>query len=215
MAPVTVNIFVVDSHAIYRRGLVASLELLDAVDVVNQADSAEAAWKHPAFADADVVIVDPSIAGGATFLVAVVEDTGAHAIACTSDGDEDVVRAALASGVVGYLRKDALTHEVLEAALAAAGAGAAVVAVGVLVGTMRDIATRALRESAPRPASPLSDREQRVLTLIAEGHLTRDVATELCYSERTVKNVLHDVATKLNARSRSHAIAYAVREGLI
>ena len=68
----------------------------------------------------------------------------------------------------------------------------------------------------PRPAvAQLTDREQRVLSLIAAGHPTREVARELCYSERTVKNVLHDVVTKLNARSRSQAVAFAVREGLI
>jgi DNA-binding CsgD family transcriptional regulator len=55
----------------------------------------------------------------------------------------------------------------------------------------------------------------QVLALIAAGHPTREVAAELCYSERTVKNVLHDVVTKLNARSRSQAVAFAVREGLI
>ena len=51
--------------------------------------------------------------------------------------------------------------------------------------------------------------------LHAAGHPTREVAQELCFSERTVKNVLHDVVTKLNARSRSQAVAFAVREGLI
>jgi DNA-binding NarL/FixJ family response regulator len=61
----------------------------------------------------------------------------------------------------------------------------------------------------------LTDREQQVLALIAAGHPTREVAQELSYSERTVKNVLHDVVTKLNARSRSQAVAFAVREGLI
>ena len=61
----------------------------------------------------------------------------------------------------------------------------------------------------------LNDREQQVLALIADGHPTREVAEQLCYSERTVKNVLHDVVTKLNARSRSQAVAHAVREGLI
>ena len=54
-----------------------------------------------------------------------------------------------------------------------------------------------------------------LLALIAAGHPTREVAQQLCYSERTVKNVLHDVVTKLNARSRSQAVAFAVREGLI
>ena len=61
----------------------------------------------------------------------------------------------------------------------------------------------------------LTEREQQVLALIAQGHPTREVALELSYSERTVKNVLHDVVTKLNARSRSQAVAHAVREGLI
>ena len=65
------------------------------------------------------------------------------------------------------------------------------------------------------PLARLTEREQQVLALIAQGHPTREVAQELCYSERTVKNVLHDVSTKLNARSRSQAVAHAVREGLI
>ena len=70
------------------------------------------------------------------------------------------------------------------------------------------------RQGAPG-ARQLTDREQQVLALIAAGHPTREVALELSYSERTVKNVLHDVVTKLNARSRSQAVAFAVREGLI
>jgi DNA-binding CsgD family transcriptional regulator len=61
----------------------------------------------------------------------------------------------------------------------------------------------------------LTDREQQVLALIADGHPTREVAERLCYSERTVKSVVHDAVTKLNARSRSQAVAQAVREGLI
>jgi DNA-binding NarL/FixJ family response regulator len=73
--------------------------------------------------------------------------------------------------------------------------------------------------AAPRGSrdgvSWLTAREQQVLSLIAEGHPTREVAEQLCYSERTVKNVLHDIVTKLGARSRSQAVAHAVRDGLI
>jgi len=54
-----------------------------------------------------------------------------------------------------------------------------------------------------------------VLRLVSDGHDTSEIATTLCYSERTVKNVLHDVTTRLNLRNRSHAVAYAMREGLI
>jgi DNA-binding NarL/FixJ family response regulator len=71
-------------------------------------------------------------------------------------------------------------------------------------------------EAAAKPApARLTDREQQVLALIAAGHPTREVAQRLSYSERTVKNVLHDIVTKLGARSRSQAVAHAVREGLI
>jgi DNA-binding NarL/FixJ family response regulator len=95
----------------------------------------------------------------------------------------------------------------------AAASGTGVVAHDLLAGLMRSLSPEAL-EAGHVPAR-LTDREQQVLTMIAAGHPTREVAEELCYSERTVKNILHDVVTKLNARSRSQAVAFAVREGLI
>jgi len=61
----------------------------------------------------------------------------------------------------------------------------------------------------------LTEREIKVLTLIADGHDTNEIAQQLCYSQRTVKNVLHGVTTRLQLRNRTHAVAYAVREGLI
>ena len=71
--------------------------------------------------------------------------------------------------------------------------------------------------SSPRGlrASGMADREVRILRLVADGLDTREIAHELSYSERTVKNVLHDVTTRFHLKNRSHAVAYAVREGLI
>jgi DNA-binding NarL/FixJ family response regulator len=63
--------------------------------------------------------------------------------------------------------------------------------------------------------SGLTPREAEVLRLVADGLDTCEIASRLCYSERTVKNVLHDLNTRLQLRNRSHAVAYAVREGLI
>jgi DNA-binding NarL/FixJ family response regulator len=63
--------------------------------------------------------------------------------------------------------------------------------------------------------SRLTEREQDVLRLLAAGHASCEVAQRTSDSERTVKNLLHDVATKLNAKSRSQAVASAIREGLI
>jgi DNA-binding NarL/FixJ family response regulator len=61
----------------------------------------------------------------------------------------------------------------------------------------------------------LTEREVSVLRLVADGMDTSQIATRLCYSQRTVKNVLHDVTSRLHLRNRSHAVAYALRHGLI
>jgi DNA-binding NarL/FixJ family response regulator len=63
--------------------------------------------------------------------------------------------------------------------------------------------------------SGLSSREVQVLRLVADGFGTHDIAHELSFSERTVKNILHGVMSRLQLRNRSHAVAYAIREGLI
>lgn len=60
-----------------------------------------------------------------------------------------------------------------------------------------------------------SPREIDVIKLVADGLDTREIALKLCYSERTVKNVLHDMMLRLNLRNRAHAVAYAAREGYL
>jgi DNA-binding NarL/FixJ family response regulator len=191
------KLFVLDPHAIYRRGLAACLELMPGVGRVGHAESVAAAWEHPALIDADLVILDPAAADSVEFIGAV----DARVMVC-SDCAEDSVLAALQAGAVGYLRKDTLTTEILGAAVTAAANGTG------------GLSPEPLEPGRPAVAR-LTEREQQVLALIAAGHPTREVAEQLCYSERTVKNVLHDVVTKLNARSRSQAVAFAVREGLI
>ena len=203
------KIVVVDPHAIYRRGFVASLELAPE-HAVCDADEVREAGTDPAFEGADVVILDGSMSG-ADDLIRAAGAAGHALIVCATGDDAERVRAALAAGATGYLEKVTLTPEMLQAAIIAATAGAVMVAPGLL--------PRALRAAGPRATAArsglLTAREQRVLSLAARGHPTREIAEELSYSERTVKNVLRDIVTKLDARSRSQAIAYAVREGLI
>ena len=204
------KLFVLDTHTIYRRGLVASLDLLEDVESVGDAESVRDAWEHPGLFESEIVLIDPALPGGGDFVGAVREATGASVIVCSSDGGQEAVLRALQSGAVGYLRKDELTPQTLATAVKAAANGTGVVTPDLLSHLLPQ------NGAAPRPAAAkLTDREQQVLALIAAGHPTREVAQELCYSERTVKNVLHDVVTKLNARSRSQAVAFAVREGLI
>jgi DNA-binding NarL/FixJ family response regulator len=207
-----VKLFVLDSHTIYRRGLVACLDLIEGVEVVADASSVREAWEQAALLAADLVLVDPSLPGGSDFVGAVREATGGQVIVCSSDCGQDAVLSALQAGAVGYLRKDRLTPETLASAVTAAANGTGVLTPELLEGLLGRVG----EASEPRRAlARLTDREQQVLALIADGHPTREVAQELSYSERTVKNVLHDAVTKLNARSRSQAVAFAVREGLI
>jgi DNA-binding NarL/FixJ family response regulator len=63
--------------------------------------------------------------------------------------------------------------------------------------------------------SGLTEREVKVLRLLADGMDTTEVGRQLFLSERTVKNVVHDIMSRLNLRNRTHAVAYALRQGLI
>ena len=179
---------------------------------VGQADSVRRAWEDEALFASDLVLVDHAMDGGLDFLAAVGEAAGAAVVVCSSLCSEDAVLAALQAGAVGVLRKETLSTESLASAVRAAADGTGVVTSELLHDLLDGLAPDGYEKP---PAARLTDREQQVLSLIAAGHPTREVAQQLCYSERTVKNVLHDVVTKLNARSRSQAVAHAVREGLI
>ena len=205
------KLFVVDPHTIYRRGLAACLDGMAEVESVGQADSVRSAWEQPALFAADLVLVDHAMIGGLDFLGAVGETTGAAVVVCSSLCSDEAVLAALQAGAVGVLRKETLSTESLASAVRAAVDGTGVVTSELL----HDLLDGLSPNGFEKPSARLTEREQQVLSLIAAGHPTREVAQQLCYSERTVKNVLHDVVTKLNARSRSQAVAHAVREGLI
>jgi DNA-binding NarL/FixJ family response regulator len=208
-----VNLFVLDPHTIYRRGLAACLELLPGVEAVADVESVREAWEHPDLFASELVILEQSVPGGPEFISAVTEATNARVIVCTTDASEGAVLGALQAGAIGFLRKDTLTPEALAASVQAAASGAGVLAPDLLGSLLRGVTAEGPNG---RPSlARLTEREQQVLALIAKGHPTREVALELSYSERTVKNVLHDVVTKLNARSRSQAVAHGVREGLI
>jgi DNA-binding NarL/FixJ family response regulator len=208
------KLFVLDPHTIYRRGLAACLEPMPEVEAVDHAGSVREAWEHAGLFDADLVILDPAVSGGGEFIGAVRETTRAQVIVCSSDCEEDSVRSAMGAGAAGYLRKDTLTTDGLATAVQAVANGTGVMTPELLGTLLRSVSADGL-DGGRAAAARLTDREQQVLSLIAAGHPTREVAQQLCYSERTVKNVLHDVVTKLNARSRSQAVAFAVREGLI
>ncbi|MDQ4048294.1 MAG: response regulator transcription factor [Actinomycetota bacterium] len=211
------KVFVIDAHSIYRCGLAVSLAKLAEVSSVAEAQSIEEAWEHPDLPDADLLLIDHDLPGGRDFIRKAHAAMGTPIVVCSSARDEDGVLASIRAGAVGCLCKDTLTHDTLAAGVRAADEGAGVMEPELLGTILRSIsrASQEILEPNGMSRARLTAREQQVLRLIADGHPTREVAEELAYSERTVKNVLHDAVTKMNARSRSQAVALAVREGLI
>jgi DNA-binding NarL/FixJ family response regulator len=138
-------------------------------------------------------------------------------LAVVSTLDDAGLFAAVEAGACGVLRRTESTPERLAAAVLSAAAGDGTLPPDLLGRLLDQVQQLQRQVLAPRglTLSGLSARETDVLRLVAEGYDTAEVAQQLCYSERTVKNIIHDVVTRLQLRNRSHAVAYAVRHGLI
>ncbi len=135
----------------------------------------------------------------------------------TTDLDDSDLLSAVEVGVCAVARRAEATPEALVrlATIAAAGEG---VLPPDLLGRLLSRVSRLQRQVlAPQGLNlaGLSDREVEVLKLVAAGLDTREIAEKLCYSQRTVKSILHDVTSRFQLKNRSHAVAYAMREGLI
>ena len=205
------KLFVVDPHTIYRRGLAACLEGLPEVDPSGTPTACATPGRTRRCSPPTSSSSTTRCPAGSTSSPPSPRRRARRSSSAARTCTEEAVLAALQAGAAGVLRKETLTTESLASAVRAAASGTGVVTSELL----RELLDGLAPEYDKPVAARLTDREQQVLSLIAAGHPTREVAQQLCYSERTVKNVLHDVVTKLNARSRSQAVAHAVREGLI
>jgi DNA-binding NarL/FixJ family response regulator len=125
--------------------------------------------------------------------------------------------AAVEAGASGLVRRREVTPDSLASAIRSAAAGDGAVPPDLLGRLLDQVGRLQSNVLTPRglTISGLTERELRVLKLFAEGMDTAEVAGELFYSERTVKNILHNVTGRLNLRNRTHAVAYAMRQGWI
>ena len=142
---------------------------------------------------------------------------GSRTVLVVTDIDDRGLLAAVEAGVCGLLRRSEASADALVAAVRVAAAGEGTLP-GDLLGRLLHRIGRLQRQVlAPRGMTfdGLTEREIQVLRLVAEGMDTSEIASHLSYSERTIKNVIHDVTSRLHLRNRSQAVAYAVREGLI
>jgi len=131
--------------------------------------------------------------------------------------DDGGLLAAIEAGACGVLRRAEASPERLVSAVRTAAAGDGTVPPDLLGRLLDQVGKLQRNVLSPRGLSfsGVSDREAQVLRLVADGFDTAYIARQLSYSERTVKNVLHDVTARLQLRNRSHAVAYALRAGII
>lgn len=164
-----------------------------------------------------VVAVDV-IDGAATTVIKAIQRNGCpRVIVVAAQLDEHGLVSAIEAGAIGFLRRHEAVPERLAASIEGAAQGDGSVPPDLLGRLMNQVGQLQRQVLNPRGItfSGMTEREIEVLRLIADGMDTAEIADELCYSPRTVKNVIHDVTTRLQLRNRSHAVAHAVREGLI
>lgn len=200
------DVMVVEAHAVFRQGLVSCLEGFDGIGRVEAVASVAEAWSHPALGEAEVVLLDAMLDGAGDFVASVLQFTDTRVVALAAKDHVERLAMLVDAGAVAALVREDLTPERLGLSLRAVAAGAT-----TMLATYRAGPPATAVATGPE----LTPREQRVLALVADGLPTREIGVELHYSERTVKKVLGDVVVKLGARSRSQAIARAVRQGII
>jgi DNA-binding NarL/FixJ family response regulator len=211
-----VRVFVVDDHAVVRRGLRGYLEVVDDMEVVGEAaDGQEALEDIAALVAAgrppDVALMDllmPGMDGVAATAAITQRYPAMEVVAMTSFTRADLVHGALQAGAAGYLLKDAEADEVA-AAIRAACRGEV-----HLDPAIAKQLTRSLVAPEPQTVNSLTDREREVLVLVAKGLSNQQIADSLVISERTARTHVSNILSKLGLASRTQAALLAIREGI-
>jgi DNA-binding NarL/FixJ family response regulator len=131
--------------------------------------------------------------------------------------DDKGLLSAVEAGVGGVIRRNEATPHNLASAIRSVATGEGRLPPDLLGRLLDQVGHLQRQVLAPRGLtfSGLTEREVSVLRLLAEGLDTAEVGRQLYYSERTVKNIVHDLTSRLELRNRTHAVAYALRQGLI
>ncbi len=131
--------------------------------------------------------------------------------------DDKGLLGAIEAGVAGVIRRSEATPQNLLTAIRSVAAGEGTLPPDLLSRLLQQVGDLQRRVLGPRGLtfSGLTERELSVLRLLADGLDTAEVGKQLFYSERTVKNIVHDLTSRLELRNRTHAVAYAIRHGLI
>lgn len=209
------RLIVADDHPVFRAGLQTILDEAAGLEVVAAVSDGEAAIAAVAAGRPDVVLMDlrmPGVGGvEATARICAAQPHVAVLVLTMSD-DDDSVFAALRAGARGYLLKEASTDDITRA-VRSVGRGEAVFGPRIADRVVAFF-TSAARHRGPAPFPRLTGREQEILDLLARGCDNTAIARRLVLSEKTVRNHVSAVLTKLQVASRAEAVALARDAGL-
>ncbi|MEX2372985.1 MAG: response regulator transcription factor [Dehalococcoidia bacterium] len=199
------SVWIDDANPIYRRGLTACLEA-EGIHVAGESDRLA---RRIETAEATALIFDAS-GGRLGEVVNLQRGSEAGLVALVRDQHDPALVDAIEAGISGVLLREELSPPSLTAALRTVATGQSAVPARLLAKILES-AARGKRHAA----FDVGGREVAVLRQLAEGHDTGEIADTLAYSERMVKRIVHDLLVKMNCRNRAHAVALAVRHGLI
>jgi NarL family two-component system response regulator LiaR len=206
----SIRILIADDHSVVREGLRTFLGLDPEFEIVGEAINGEEAVQLARELAPDVVLMDlkmPKLDGVTAIGTIRQELPDTEVIALTSVLEDASVFGALRAGAIGYLLKDTEADD-LRRAIKAAYDGQ--------IQLSPKAAARLVREvRAPENPETLSERETGVLRLLAQGYSNKELARALGISEKTVKTHVTNILGKIHASSRTQAVLYALRSGLV
>jgi DNA-binding NarL/FixJ family response regulator len=206
------RLLVVDDHEVVREGLVAMLDRRPNFQVVAEAGTVAEAVDNARRFQPDLVIMDVRLPDGSG--IEACRDIRAEmpqtrVVILTSYPDEEAVFSAIVAGASGYLLKQVRSRD-LVAALEAVGRGESLLDPAVtekVLDRVRRIATGGAQDDLAQ----LTSQEQKILLLVAEGKTNKEIASEVFLSDKTVKNYVSSILSKLNLQRRAQAAAYVAK----
>jgi NarL family two-component system response regulator LiaR len=207
-----IRVLIVDDHEIVREGLQILLSEEPEFEVVGMAGDSETAIALTKEHKPDVILMDlvlPGLDGIETTKRVLSVSSSTRVLVLTSYSDDLRVRDAIQAGAIGYLLKDVLKSELLNAIRSAAAGKPA------LHSEAQQFLMRQITGTDSSPHSRLTSREFDILQLIAEGKSNKEIALALHLTEGTVKGYVSTIFDKLEVADRTQAALYAVEHGLL
>jgi RNA polymerase sigma factor (sigma-70 family) len=210
-----IRVLIADDHPVFRYGMKALLQSIPGVEVVGEATTGEETIARAEALQPDVILMDikmPGVSGIEATRRIVQVHPAISVLVVTMLEEDDAVFAAMRAGARGYLVKGADQDEVLRS-IRAVASGEAIFGQAIARRLMHLFASP--REMAAAQAFPdLTDRESEILLLMAEGRSNAQIAQRLAVSEKTVRNHVSNIFSKLQVADRAEAIVRAREAGL-